>query len=148
VAKTDEILSKITGNNGLLDVGINGRPTSILNLTLSYERSDFDNKISFEDVKRVTATCLNNIDHVSRIWQDLKFDKITPLATLSNKERRLLAFLIEPGPSTEKECVDHLKITAFEYAKLITSSLVKNAVYQPQQGKYALALYRLGDKYD
>lgn len=141
VAKTDEILSKLTGNNGLLDVGINGRPTSILNLTLSYERSDFDNKIDFDDVKRVTATYLDNIDHVSRIWQDLKSDIVSPLATLNTDERRLIAFLIDHGPSTEKECIDHLKITDIEFAKLINLLIIKNAVYQPQQGKYASALY-------
>jgi len=141
MAKQNEILSKLTRNDGLLNVGIDGRPTSILNLTLSYERADFDNKISFDDVKRVTSTYLDNIDHVSRIWQDLKFDKVNPLATLNNDERRLIAFLMDHGPSTERECIEHLKISDIEFFRLINLLISKNAVYQPQQGKYASALY-------
>ncbi|MGI0072744.1 MAG: hypothetical protein ACREA3_02895 [Nitrosotalea sp.] len=135
--RTDEILNKLSGSNQLLDLGIRGRPLSILNLAVSYERGDLNNLISLDRVKDSTKLYLNNINHITDVWQDLIVDKITPLSSLSNDERRVLAFLIDKGPSTILDGINNFKMKYDEFSRIIVSLYNKHAIYQYDEERYA-----------
>lgn len=135
--KTDEILGKIAGNNQLLDLGVRGRPLSILNLALSYGRGDLNNSISLDNVKNTTKLYMDNIGHITDVWDDLMVDTITPLSSLNNDERRVLAFLIDKGPSTILECTNNFKTKYEESSRIIVSLYNKHVIYQHDADRYA-----------
>lgn len=138
--RTDELLSRISGSNQLLDLGIRGRPLSILNLAVSYGRSGLDNLVSLDQVRSTTRLYLDNLGHITDVWDDLAVDKLSPLSSLNNDERRVLAVLIDKGPSTIMECADSLKIKYDDIAKTMVLLYRKHAIYQYDQDRYASVL--------
>jgi len=140
IIKTNDILGRISGSNQLLDMGIRGRPLSILNLAISYGRSDLNNVTSLDNVKDTTKLYLNNIEHIMDVWDDLIVDKLTPLSSLSNDERRILAFLIDKGASTILECANNFKMKYEESSRIMVSLYNKHVIYQYDEDRYASVL--------
>lgn len=135
--KTDETLSKFSGNDKLLDLGVRGRPLSIINLAISYGRSDLANSITIERINDTSQLYLNNLEHITDAWNDLIVDKITPLASLNNDERRVLALLIDNGPSSIVEGATKLKMSIDEFSRIISSLHKKNTIYEYDAQRYA-----------
>lgn len=133
----DEILAKYSGGNQLLDLGMHGRPTSILNLATSYCRSDFTDSLSLDHIKNTTELYLDNISYVTDVWKELLPDKIDPLSSLSNSERRVLAFLIENGPSSIDDGTSKMKTSREEFSRIMVSLYNKHVIYEFDETKYA-----------
>lgn len=137
LVETKETLTKMIGHNQFLDLGIDGKPLSILNLAVSRGRSIIGKSITFDDNKKTTTDFVKNLEHVSHIWFDeLAIGKIHPLSTLGYDEQRVLAFLHNNGPHTILEVSTNLKMDYDDCFKNLKSLLYKHAIFEHSDGKY------------
>jgi hypothetical protein len=137
LAREREDLAMTLGHNQFLDLGINGKPLSIVNLAISRVRSLIDHTMVLEDTKKTTDDYLDNLKHVSHVWFDeLAISKIHPLATLGSEEHRILALLHNKGPHSIQDTSNTLKLDYHDCAKVFRSLLYKHAIFEHSDGKY------------
>lgn len=136
LAETKEYLTRATGHNQFLDLGVNGKPLSILNLAISRGRSNALKSITIENSHETTADYISNLDHIFDVWYELGVGKMNRLTTLSYNEQKIWAFLDNYEPHTAHEISHKLKIDYDECIKIINSLSYKGAVFVDIDGKY------------
>lgn len=137
LTELNESLSYHMANGQFLDVGLNGKPLSILNFAISRARSTTSNTIRIDDARNATDDYLENLEHVIHVWEnDLLMGKISQLATLGFDERKFLKFLIDEGPSTPTEIANGLNISIEECMRLLRSLDYKKAIYMHDEERY------------
>lgn len=117
---TDEypLLKKHLGKGSILDLGVYGRPMSLLHLGLSDGRACIQEKIDNDNIRRVVELFRNNADNTMAVWEmtfpnDAKYN----LSSLAPEERRILSYIVRNGPSSQRDifesCKENMSETVF-----------------------------------
>jgi len=134
--KTNEFMLKLTGKNQLIDLDMDGKPLSILNLTSSYGRSGLRDIVSLEDVKNVTDSYLNNLEYVVETWNERLENPIPVQAGLNERQKQAYDYFANHDGSTIAEGVDNLKISYDEFAKTVQELNDKGLIFRSVDDRY------------
>lgn len=117
---TDEypLLRKHLGNGGILDLDLHARPLSLVHLGLSDGRSNIQQQVSIDTIRKAVELFKENADNTMAIWEmtfpdDAKYN----LSSIAPEERRILGYIVRNGPSTQKDiyesCKDQMSESVF-----------------------------------
>lgn len=133
----DYLAKNILGHEQLFDLGQSGKPSSIINMTLSRGRSQSIESVSIDDINKASNDFIANMDTTFRIWEDnLAYGKIHPSSTLSYEEEKILVLLHSKGPHNEVEICKILNISRDDCIRIIRSLTRKNTIFQYDQERY------------
>jgi len=142
VVEDEEFLeNEILGYKRFLDIGINGKPLSVINLGLSSGRTVGNMQVSFENIQSSTDDFILNLENLFAIWRDeLHYGTIDPLSSLSHDERKIITFILKNGPQTISELNINLEFSTFQCMRIIQSLLNKAVLYMSSDDKYDTTL--------
>lgn len=136
LSQTKAYMVKMTGKNRFLDLSVNGKPLSILNLAISRERSSINKTVDFSEITKTTKDYVDNLAHISDVWYDQGVGKMNALTSFSYDEQKIWAFLDNNGHHTVNELSEKTGIDYDLCLRIISSLSLKGAVWVDLNQKY------------